>query len=548
MTKRTIKDARATRICVVKDVIQDTTQDVSNILINILTDTANRLGHLRSDIWNQYGSLKAWGISKITLDPIHRNEHPVKYGIPAKLWEATFYDCIDNIHAVQAAAITFALRELGLHPRSVEGNRIKSILESRDWFEYPEGTAQDELKELKRLHRLMRHHYKRGHTYKRNQIILKQYKSYVDKDGDVCVKFVYAKLPNQNSKSCLKIGFKTTANQPFTGQIRLLICDSIIEIHKPEKYDTIRETEKLSPIKVKAQLPSDKIIGVDRGYTEVYATSDKRLLGEDFGKLQSTETEHRSHKGRKRNKLRALAQKAKSKGNNAKHDRILANNLGKKKWNAREKSFTGRIRTYVYTATLQLFADAGKVVYEDLSTPIKGGDKKYSKRNRNKLNQYTKGVVVKALETVPQRFGKVSVAVNAAYTSQIDSSLNLLLGKREGDRFYQFWGGVVQSDINAGQNVLAREQDSEIGVYTKHKEVLRILIERTVKYLVVTVQSGKLQLTDVKSSNLIRPDVKKRFLKVWANLQPDANTGMGIPKTLDSIKPRKSLRGRKGEP
>ncbi|MEI3650054.1 MAG: addiction module component, partial [Dolichospermum sp.] len=65
---------------------------------------ALRLGQLRSDLWNEFGSLKAWGVSKFEIDKQLRKSKD-KYQLPAKLWDSTLYDVIDDIHLVQAACV-----------------------------------------------------------------------------------------------------------------------------------------------------------------------------------------------------------------------------------------------------------------------------------------------------------------------------------------------------------------------------------------------------------------------------------------------------------
>ncbi|MFO5470803.1 MAG: addiction module component, partial [Dolichospermum sp.] len=96
------------------------------------------------------------------------------------------------------------------------------------------------------------------------------------------------------------------------------------------------------------QKTEGKIIGCDRGYTEVYATSSNdgaRFLGNNFGKIQTEETDYRTAKQVKRNKIRSVFHKSIAKGNSAKADRIKRNNLGKIKWNNRETSFRGCLKS-----------------------------------------------------------------------------------------------------------------------------------------------------------------------------------------------------------
>jgi hypothetical protein len=146
----------------------------------------------------------------------------------------------------------------------------------------------------------------------------------------------------------------------------------------------------------------------------------------------------------------------------------------------------GCIKTLVDIMTLQLLINIDKVDYKDLSIPIEIGNKKHFKRTRSELNQFSKSVVVKALKTELKRFDQVSVTFNVADTSQTNPDLDLLLRKRDGNRFYQFWRGVFGVIRNARWNVRLRGSGSHI-LYTKHLRVLCSLTKRTIKYVVDAV-------------------------------------------------------------
>jgi hypothetical protein len=334
--KRKVKGIKTvTRIAIVG------TLKLNNWKSNELDLISSRLGSLRSDLWNEFGSLKAWGISEYEIDKVLR---PInnKYQLSAKLWEATLYDVIGDIHAVQASCIEKVLDALNLKYQKANSKKsvAQHVLESGEWMLHP------------RLHKLVRSFYHRGHTKVSNQIVIKEYDCKTDRNGVVWIKF-----GGLTPGKTLKI--PTTLKSEITGQIRLIKRSDRWEIH----YTTDIESAP------KRDVGAD--IGVDRGYSEVYATSSNdgaRFIGADFGKLQTTESDYRKEKGVLRNKIRSIAQKAIKKGNSAKADRIKRNNLGRVKWNNREVSFKGRIKTLVFTATVQLIHDGIKsVAYEDLT-------------------------------------------------------------------------------------------------------------------------------------------------------------------------------------
>jgi transposase len=182
---------------------------------------------------------------------------------------------------------------------------------------------------------LVRKYWHRGHTKVDNQIILRAFDTQIDKNGVVWLRF-------GGLKKGKTIKVPTTLPHEVICQLRLLKRAGIWEIH----YTT--DIQKAEP-------KTDGLtIGCDRGYTEVYATSSNdggKLLGDNFGSLQTKETDYRTAKQVKRNKLKSVADKAIQKGDTAKADRINRNNLGKQKWDKRESRFKGQIKTLVFTAT-----------------------------------------------------------------------------------------------------------------------------------------------------------------------------------------------------
>ncbi|MDF5714354.1 MAG: addiction module component [Rhizonema sp. NSF051] len=429
---------------------------------NELDIIASSLGLLRSDLWNEYGSLKAWGISEYDIDKTLR-PHNSGYNIPAKLWETTLYDVIGDIHTCQASCIEKVLNTLGLRYEKATAKKsvAQHVLESRDWLNH------------QKLRQLVRKFWHRGHTHVSNQIVLKEYNCQTDKNGVVWIQF-------SGLKKGKVIRIPTTLTTEITGQFRLIKCYGKWYIH----YGTgmITAPKRNGGID----------IGVDRGYSEVYATSSNdgaKFIGSDFGSLQTVEADYRHEKGKRRNKLLRIAAKAKALGNHAKAEGIKNNNLGRIKWNSRECSFKGRIKTLVFTATVQLMHSAIKsVAFEDLTTQFTSKAKR-SKRTKRNLSSWCKGIVADALSQVSSRVGCTIVSVSAAYTSQLDSRYGVLLGVRSGDKFTCFDGVEMQSDTNAADNIRARMGDVEIPRFMKHTDVKKILLERTQKFQDTLVES-----------------------------------------------------------
>ena len=405
--------------------------------------------------WNEFGSLKAWGISKFEIDKQLRAIKD-KYQLTAKLWDSTLYDVIDDIHLVQAACIEKVLKALGQSYQSFQKNKsvLQMMLESREWMDSP------------KLCTLVRKFWYRGHTKVANQIILRAFDTQIDSN-----KVVWLRFGGLTKGKMLKL--PTTLPNEVTCQLRLIKRMGRWEIH----YTT--DIQK-APRKTEGQ-----VIGCDRGYTEVYATSSNdgaRFIGENFGSIQTAETDYRTAKQVKRNKILSVANKANLAGNSAKADRIKRNNLGRQKWNIRESSFKGRVKTLVFTATSALMQNAITVAFEDLTAQI-NNKKPMRKRMKRNVSSWCKGIVADALKQVSSRAGCTAVSVNCAYTSQLDSRFGTLTGSRSGDKFTGHDGVVLHSDTNAADNVLARMGDLEIPRYLKYSTVKVILLDRTSKFL-----------------------------------------------------------------
>ncbi|MDF5712893.1 MAG: addiction module component [Rhizonema sp. NSF051] len=471
---------------------------------------ASRLGFLRSDLWNEYGSLKAWGISSYEIDKILRLDN-AKYNILAKTWETTVTDVIDDIHTCQASCIEKVLRVLGLRYEKATARKsiAQHVLESREWLNHP------------KLQQLVRKFWYRGHTHVNNQIVVREYNCQTDINGIVWIQFAGLK-----KGKVLRI--PTTLKQEITGQFRLIKRSSKWYIHYiTEVVSAPKRTEGID-------------IGIDRGYSEVFATSSNdgaKFIGTDFGSLQTTEADCRNEKGKRRNKIRAIAAKARAKSNYAKAQRIKKNNLGRIKWNSRELSFKGRIRTLVFTATVALMHNAIKSVgYEDLTEQFTSKAKR-SKRIKRNLSLWCKGVVADALSQVSSRVGCTIIPVNAAYTSQLDSRHGILLGARSGDKFTCFDGVVLQADTNAADTVRARTSDDEITRFMKHTDVKKILLNRTQKFqslISLAMPEAKTESFEATTGK-DKPKTLEPKRKRTSKVNQRANTKQGIESAVSSV-------------
>ncbi len=219
-------------------------------------------------------------------------------------------------------------------------------------------------------------------------------------------------------------------------------------------------------------------VGVDKGYMEAYTDSDGERHGEGLGDRLSAESDQRQVKGTRRNQLRAVEQKHRTRGHTRKANNIQKNNLGNQKWNRRQSLHHKQVRDHLCHAAHAVVDKAGTLACEDLSMPMKSAKYRH-KDTARRLNGWVKGVMADTLTSISRRRGSALALVNPAYTSQIDSRTGLLQGTRRWDRFYCLDGVVLDADANAACNILARLYDAEITLYMPYREVKALLAERT---------------------------------------------------------------------
>jgi len=417
-------------------------KDMNAGKLSDLTELAGRLGALRTEVWNRYGS-----INGVTVDHrMVRNrwlQDGRVFNIPARLWKETLRDTMADIDTACEAAKVKARKAIQRHTKDAkEQQRLYRLLKYKEWTKDPY------------LCRIMRKYWHRGHTSVSNQIVLDKqcYATFV-KNGQAWLDVSSLKLRK-------RISVPLNTNVEPTGTIKLILRDGRVEVHYTIKA------------KVYAKGSGEQVIGIDKGYTEAFVDSSGEHYGQGLGNMLSTESDYLKVKYQRRNKLKAIAESKPHK-----RDKIEANNLGRKKLNRRKQAYTGRVRTLIFQSAHQLADKASTIACEDLTSPIKS--KSFGKNQNRRLSGWVKGIMAEALDTLSHRRRSTVHLVNCAYTSQIDSTTGLLSGKRQGDRFYCESGVVMHADHNAARNVLARLHDPEIDRWTPYRKVRSILLERT---------------------------------------------------------------------
>lgn len=254
-------------------------------------------------------------------------------------------------------------------------------------------------------------------------------------------------------------------------------------------------------------------LGIDKGYTEGFYTSDNQAIALCLGQLMSEKTERIAKTNRNRYRIRCFGENIK------KHDpkkaaRILENNLGYKVKSRKLQQEKETIKNFIRKDLRLTITTPVDIICEYLTKSIKG--KQHSLQINRKLNQWMKGELQASLEQISVETGSTISVVNPAYTSQLDSQTGTLLGRREGDRFIRYRSDVIQADLNAAINIRVRGQDNQITRYMRSGEVEAILVGRTVQYL----HSIGYSVTDALNFGWLLPKFKAKSLKYESEYYP----------------------------
>ncbi|MBR8830605.1 MAG: hypothetical protein N5P05_003864 [Chroococcopsis gigantea SAG 12.99] len=485
--------------------------------INVLMEIA---GVLRAETYNVFGSLRGWGITAMSSPDKKLRSLYGLHGLDKskKLHEWQCLDAIKLINAQQSASKTLINRKiwqkypltqyeknrqeyalktglkgdelLAIHPKSdheLSRSRLFHLLDTN-----PTGDPW--------LHRQFRTLYRRGHTYKRNQIVWQG-------QGYTCKRINRhsVQLEVSGIDARRKISLKVRCRQLIKGQIRLIKNErGLLEVHFNRKRSLT--VPVISKYVAK--------IGLDKGYTEAFYTSEGDVIALGLGKLMTKKTERIARTNRNRYRLRSYAQ------NVQRHDpkkaaTILEKNLGYKVKSRKLQREKATLKNFIRRDIRRVISEPFEIVCEDLSSSISGS---LGKRMNRRLNQWMKSELQLSIEKIALETGSKVSVVNPAYTSQLDSLLGVLLGARRGDKFIRISGDVIQADYNASLNIRARSADTEITRFMKTSEVLDVLLNRTIRYLHSlgktvgdAIALGWMETSPKLSSN---ENIKKRALQL----------------------------------
>ena len=231
-----------------------------------------------------------------------------------------------------------------------------------------------------------------------------------------------------------------------------------------------------SQVKVRVNA-SEKVIAADAGLTEVFVDDEGNHYGKELGDTLKKASGRLNEKGKKRNKLHALAKKYDHQGKKAKARKIRRRNLGHKKSRELKRRAKITITNQINRAINELIKkrEPKVIVTEKLDIRGKAPSKEISRR----VSHWSRSRLKERIEFKASAAGCRREQVNPAYTSQTCPECGYLdKANRKGDEFQcRKCGHRGDADQIAAQNQKSRYDDRRITLYTPKERVREILLE-----------------------------------------------------------------------
>ncbi|MEU2637340.1 hypothetical protein ABZ591_22540, partial [Micromonospora fulviviridis] len=234
-----------------------------------LAEQARRLGRVRSEVWQRYGSINGVGAGlrdRQVRDRWLADGTHVRFAVLANAWKETVRDAMADIAANLEAAKADVRR--AINRRTVdpaERRRMFTALKADQWVDDPF------------LARQMRKHWKRGHNRRHDQIVVRADKYHTAVDGRGRL---WLAIPGLEPRKMVRIPLSTTVAP--TGTLRLILRGGRVEVHYQIDASQMRSSQRPC---------GEATIGVDKGYTEALTDSDGQPHGEQLGDLLTRESD-----------------------------------------------------------------------------------------------------------------------------------------------------------------------------------------------------------------------------------------------------------------
>lgn len=248
-------------------------------------------------------------------------------------------------------------------------------------------------------------------------------------------------------------------------------------------YDRHKNRLKVSnciEVDVKPSEDNVNVIGIDKNYVNAIDSNTGGHYGIGFNKAQDEVTNVLSAKDKVRKQYSDKVRELKEKGHTNKAQKIIKNNLGKKKYDKKKNALNEECRKIINRAIKDMIkSEKPAIVGVEQLNFTSNKKKKYNKKVKNKLNRFQKGVLQDRLTYHLALNGIEMKEVNAAYSSQTCDQCGSPDGKRIGDMFHcTSCGRGEHSGQVAATIIKSRIDDDEITLDMSPRQVKSVLIER----------------------------------------------------------------------
>jgi transposase len=409
-------------------------------------------------------------------DELVKVEYTSRHGLQARQWKLALKDAVETVDKNWRALIREIKPRIGQNSHLNEGqkhycywvlkdySRIEKVID-REYERPPFVLSWKEIRQAGHyLNRVIRRHRGRSPRVKRVRsfcVDATMYRVFIEKGRQ----YLSVMSLSQGQRVIIPLSGETV----IEGNLRIVLDESkqAMEVHYAVE------------IKPRWVAEPEKEEAVDFGISEVMTTSAGKRYGEEFGQKLKGYSEQLQKKGKKRNRLRALREKAQQRGDKALVRRIGKQNLGKKK----QLRFRQRMKATLEGSINEAFNRFYKETRPEVLV-VENLRHAFSRKETKVLNRligfWSKGILQDRTEFKAEEGGSLLKQVNAAYGSQTCVRCGFVWGKnRQGDTFKcQFCRYGADSDRVAAMNYLARSHDREISLYVPYKEVKGILVKR----------------------------------------------------------------------
>jgi hypothetical protein len=175
---------------------------------------AQRLGKIRSEVWQRFGSIKGVSIPSDRKIRDQWLQEPRQFKVSANAWKETLRDSFGNIKANREST-----------KEQVRTTLYKTVVDDQERLASYKKLSSDQWISDNYLRRVMRKHWKHGRNHTNNQIVVRS-DNYTTFQLGGCV---WLKIPGLQKGKRIAIPLNTRVEP--NGTLRLILHEGIIEVH-----------------------------------------------------------------------------------------------------------------------------------------------------------------------------------------------------------------------------------------------------------------------------------------------------------------------------